>query len=367
MKDLVSTLNVAIAYEQDSIPACRQLLERCPKDSAETIINVGCVLYKEGKYEDARQKFHTATGMIGFKPDLIHNIALCYYRMKQYGAALKNIAEIIEKGVREHPELGIGSSSEGMEMRSVGNSQTLKDTALIEAFNLKAAIEYNMKNHDSSKEALTDMPPRQEDELDAVTLHNTGLMQMESEPTGGFNKFNYLLSNPPFPPETIGNLLLLYCKPQNGFYDLAADVMAENRQLVEKLVPKDNLDFLDAAILKQSAPEVAYQKFDLLISRHVDLLRKLTKRIQDARIARDNEKMKQAIAEYDDALEAYVPALMAMAHIYWEMSTIHRQRKFFVNPRNFAGSMIYGNQMLLTLFLCKTTNSRRLCDITSLW
>jgi hypothetical protein len=43
-------------------------------------------------------------------------------------------------------ELGIGSNSEGVEVRSVGNTLTLKETALIEAFNLKAAIEYEMKN-----------------------------------------------------------------------------------------------------------------------------------------------------------------------------------------------------------------------------
>jgi tetratricopeptide repeat protein 30 len=43
---------------------------------------------------------------------------------------------------------------------------------LIEAFNLKAAIEYVLKNAEAAREALTDMPPRSEDELDAVTLHN---------------------------------------------------------------------------------------------------------------------------------------------------------------------------------------------------
>jgi tetratricopeptide repeat protein 30 len=52
----------------------------------------------------------------------------------------------------------------------VGNSQVLKETALIEAFNLKAAIEYVMKNVDAAKEALTDMPPRTEEELDPVRL-----------------------------------------------------------------------------------------------------------------------------------------------------------------------------------------------------
>lgn len=62
------------------------------------------------------------------------------------------------------------SNTDGMEVRSVGNSQVLKETALIEAFNLKAAIEFVMKNVDAAKEALTDMPPRTEEELDPVRI-----------------------------------------------------------------------------------------------------------------------------------------------------------------------------------------------------
>ena len=44
----------------------------------------------------------------------------------------------------------------------------LKETALIEAFNLKAAIEFQMKNYEAAQEALSDMPPRGEEELDPV-------------------------------------------------------------------------------------------------------------------------------------------------------------------------------------------------------
>lgn len=69
-----------------------------------------------------------------------------------------------------------------------------------------------MKNFTASKEALTDMPPRSEEELDPVTLHNLALMHMEEDPTAGFKKMNWLVGQPPFPPETFGNLLLLYCK-----------------------------------------------------------------------------------------------------------------------------------------------------------
>ena len=37
-------------------------------------------------------------------------------------------------------------ATEGIEVRSVGNSQVLHETYLVEAFNLKAAIEYRLKN-----------------------------------------------------------------------------------------------------------------------------------------------------------------------------------------------------------------------------
>ena len=119
-----------------------------------------------------------------------------------------------------------------LQVRSVGNTLTLHKTGLIEAFNLKAAIEYLLKNPEAAREALTDMPPRGENELDAVTLHNQALMNMDSRPTDGFGKLQFLLQQNPFPPETFGNLLLLYCKYE--YYDLAADVLAENAHLTYK-------------------------------------------------------------------------------------------------------------------------------------
>lgn len=43
-------------------------------------------------------------------------------------------------------ELSVGMTTEGIDVRSVGNTLTLHETALVEAFNLKAAIEYQLKN-----------------------------------------------------------------------------------------------------------------------------------------------------------------------------------------------------------------------------
>lgn len=50
-------------------------------------------------------------------------------------------------------ELSVGMTTEGIDVRSVGNTLTLHETALVEAFNLKAAIEYQLKNCKSVSES----------------------------------------------------------------------------------------------------------------------------------------------------------------------------------------------------------------------
>ena len=40
--------------------------------------------------------------------------------------------------------------------------------------------------------------------------------------------------------------------------------------------------------------------------------------IQDARLARENDLIKQSLKLYDDELEKYIPVLMAQARIYWD-------------------------------------------------
>ncbi|GIY26724.1 tetratricopeptide repeat protein 30A [Caerostris extrusa] len=151
-------LQAAIKYGEEDLAAAKNLVDQSPSGDPDTEVNLGCLLFKEGRYEEACKKFMTAMQVEGYVPDLSYNIALCYYRLKQYALALKHIAEIIERGIREHPELSVGMNTEGIEVRSVGNTITLHETALIEAFNLKAAIEYQLKNFDAAKEALTDMP-----------------------------------------------------------------------------------------------------------------------------------------------------------------------------------------------------------------
>merc|ERR1719410_3025111 len=333
----VMLLQAAISYEQDEVQLARSYLDQCSPQAEERQVFEGALLWKEKRYADAMSKFAEAMNTAGYQPDLAYNVALCYYSQKQYGPALKHIAEIIERGVRDHPELSVGALVEdggGLQARSVGNTGVLRETALVEAFNLKAAIEYMMKNQEAARDALNDMPPRDESELDPVTLHNQALVEMDDKPTEGFRKLNFLLHQHPSPPETFVNLLLLYCK--YGYYDLAADILAENSDLTYKVMNPQDYEFLDALILAQSTPEDAYQRFDEISAKHIEALRRGTKNIQDARRARDQNAVKKYLNEFDEALSKYIPVLMGQAKIYWDMEHYSMVEKIFRQSAEFC-------------------------------
>ncbi|XP_039543436.1 tetratricopeptide repeat protein 30A isoform X2 [Pimephales promelas] len=325
-------LQAAIKYGEEDFSGAKTLVEQLPQDDPDYDVDLGCLLYKEGEYEEACKKFMSSMNVLGYQPDLAYNIALCYYSLKQYASALKYIAEIIERGIREHPELSIGMTTEGIDVRSVGNTLVLHETALIEAFNLKAAIEYQLKNYAAAQEALTDMPPRSEEELDPVTLHNQALMNIDTKPTEGFEKLAFLLQQNPFPPITFGNLLLLYCKYE--YFDLAADVLAENAHLTYTFLTPYLYEFLDAMITCQTAPEEAFRKFDEMAGKLTEQLRKVTK--QEARHSRDDDSLKKHVQDYDEVLERYIPVLMAQAKIYWNRENYSMVEKIFHKSLEFC-------------------------------
>ena len=61
-----------------------------------------------------------------FAVELAYNIALCHYKMKDYAPALKFIADVVERGIRDHPELNVGITTEGVDIHTVGNSKVCK-------------------------------------------------------------------------------------------------------------------------------------------------------------------------------------------------------------------------------------------------
>uniref|UniRef100_A0A8C9XX20 Tetratricopeptide repeat protein 30 n=1 Tax=Sander lucioperca TaxID=283035 RepID=A0A8C9XX20_SANLU len=324
----VQRLQACIKYCEEDYST--SLLEQLPQDDPDYSYNMGCLLYQDGKYEEACKKFTSAMQVLGYVPALSYNIALCYYSLKNYAQALKYIGEIIERGIREHPELSVGMTTEGIDVHSVGNTLVLHQTALIEAFNLKAAIEYQLKNLKGAQEALTDMPPRSEEELDPVTLHNQALVNMDTKPSEGFEKLAFLLQQPSFPPVNFGNLLLLYCKHE--YFDLAADVLAENAHLTYKFLSPVRVPMMFWAVLitrcRALLSWAVHKPWQFHVCLFILFLSVFSK-VQEARLARDDEAQKKTLQDYDLMQEKYIVVLMAQAKIYWNRENFQMVEKIF--------------------------------------
>ncbi|VDL73447.1 unnamed protein product [Nippostrongylus brasiliensis] len=251
----VVKLESAIKYREEDMNNARILVEQYPPDDPDTEMNLACLDYKEGDYTKALERFNNATSVMGYQPELAYAIALCHYRKKEYQQALKFINDI---------------------------------------------------------EALTDMPPRAEEELDAVTLHNQALIGIDTNPADGFAKLQFLLSQNPFPPETFANLLLLYCKYEYQY------------------------DYLDALISLQTSPDEAYAKFDAMANEQMNELRSLTKRVQEIRQGNDENTARKAVEAFDETLELYLPVLMSQAKIYWDKGDYARVERIFRKSVEFC-------------------------------
>jgi tetratricopeptide repeat protein 30 len=163
------------------------------------------------------------------------------------------------------------------------------------------------------------MPPRNVNELDPITLHNLAIMNMDEDPTGGFEKLTFLISSENFPRETFVNLCLLYLKYEVNiyvdriiyifvifkYYDFAADLLAENTDMTFKYMEPYIYEFIEAKIVQQTAPEAAFKKFEELAGTLIEQLRRLVKEVQENRRSQKDEQVKRRVQEYDATLEKY--------------------------------------------------------------
>lgn len=110
-------LQAGIKYGEENIASAKSLVDQIANDDPDKEVNLGCLLYKDGRYDEALGKFMNAHQVQGYRPDLSYNIALTYYALKQFPLAMKHIGDIIERGIRDHPELSVGMNTEGIDVR----------------------------------------------------------------------------------------------------------------------------------------------------------------------------------------------------------------------------------------------------------
>ncbi|GAB0093995.1 hypothetical protein DMENIID0001_091950 [Sergentomyia squamirostris] len=110
--DKVRQLQSAIKYASEDYAGAQALLLQRPTGTEATLNDEGCLLYQANLHEDALQRFTSALQMGGFNPLVAYNAALSHFRRKENSQALNYIGEIVERGIRNHPELGIGAQAD---------------------------------------------------------------------------------------------------------------------------------------------------------------------------------------------------------------------------------------------------------------
>lgn len=65
-------------------------------------------------------------------------------------------------------------------------------------------------------------------------------------------------------------------------------------------------------------------------------MRKATKQVQEARLNHDDNAVKKAVNDYEEALDRYVPVLMAQAKIYWDLENYIQVEKIFRKSVEFC-------------------------------
>ena len=319
-------LQVNLKFEEGDLNECRELLSQCAEEDPETMVAQATLYSKEGRHNDALDLFLEVLNIQGFETEIAYNIALCHYMIGETQEALEAIQDIIDRAMQSYPELCPKTIDDEEGMQEISNSIHLQDSFLIESYNLKAAIEFGADNISKARRTLKQMPQRKEEEIDPVTLHNHGLMDIDVDVKGGFEKLNFLVANPPFPPETFGNLLLLYCK--FGHHDLSADILAENSHLTYDFLTEDLYDYLDTIILAKASPEKALEKFESMNRKYTTDLRKFVQDMESDDSSQ-NSYTKQLKINYQSTLNSYIPVLMAQAHIYWQQEKYSKIEQIF--------------------------------------
>jgi tetratricopeptide repeat protein 30 len=103
-----SMMQFAIKYQKNDLVESTKILNNSYADRQDTAICQGCILYREGKYEEAKSKFEDAR-KLGESPDVEYNIGVCCYKMKLLSAAHTCIQNILEQAAKSHPEIVLQS------------------------------------------------------------------------------------------------------------------------------------------------------------------------------------------------------------------------------------------------------------------
>ena len=289
-------------------------LKRIDAADFSNLVNKGWIYFKEGDYELAYKKFKEAQKLAGFNAELYYNLALWVYENGEYDEANEYVKAIIDQAYKRYPQLMVTEDQPVFELNKQKAAQILRETAIVEAINLKAAILFVKEEYTAAKITIKRVPALNEGGIDPVTFHNQAIFFVTENSADSIKKMSHLLRDWLFPPETFQNLLFLYWKYY--FYDIASELIAENPKFCQKLIEKDDYDYIATLIIQQTDPKLACVKYQELLNEYriniTNLKSKLNELSEESREARSIQNKIWSLTD------KYVAVLTNQAKIYWD-------------------------------------------------
>lgn len=308
-------LKAAISYEKGNFFEAKKNLRKLESTDFTTLVNKGCIYFKEGEYDKAYNKFREAMKISGFNAELFYNLALCVYEKGEYDEANIYVDEIIDQAYRRYPQLKVSESNQVFESNKQKAGQILRETAIVEAINLKAAVWFVKEKYEEAKNLIKVVPAINTGGIDPVTFHNQAIFTVSENSADSIKKMNHLLRDWLFPPETFQNLLFLYCKYY--FYDLASELIHENPKFCQKLIEKDDFDYINTLIIQQTNPKEACIKYQELLNEYRISITNLKSKYRELP---ETSKERRTIAiKIGNLTEKYVAVLTNQAKISWDI------------------------------------------------
>lgn len=217
--------------------------------------------------------------------DLKFNKALCYYKKFDFDRSLKFLDEIVVEYQEKNSELSTESNVYLTESKSITTddnciSRELRESCIIEAINLKSAILFKTsENKLDAKRCLDNLPIKDIEQLDGVTLHNKAIYEAfdrKLSPESSISKLLHLSNldlnsnkdsgpanlNTFIPKEVFYNNLKLYILTDKS--DIALEYLRRFRGHIERTISNYELKYVEIVLEKQVAPseELIYAKLD---------------------------------------------------------------------------------------------------------
>ena len=108
----------------------------------------------------------------------------------------------MKRAYEKHPELRVSEENKAFDENKQRASSVLRETAIVEAMNLRAAIHFAREEFAAAKKTIRRVPVIAEGGTDPVTFHNQAIFFVNENSADSIKKMDHLLRNCVFPPET---------------------------------------------------------------------------------------------------------------------------------------------------------------------